>query len=263
SYRPGRSQTRCGTRPWRRSARSAGTACADAWARRCRSWRGMRRSPVARPPGTGSRPARSLDHLDRRNGVAPDRPVTELALVVQAPAIRLAVGLYAAGYSAPGADRHEAEPTGYVVALRRRVAARVSRSTLRVGVLTPAVRRARRARTAGVHRSRAHGREVDVGRGRLPFGRVAGVEAPTVHLGVRGHAAGALIETRAHRRERESARDWDEGKRPRGRRRSIPELAHVVDPRTVRLMARGHAAGMIFARAHHRERQSARIHGCR
>src|SRR5205807_8039702 len=118
-------------------------------------------------------------------------PVAELTLVVQAPAIRLAVGRHAAGVSSSGADRHEAEPTRYGESLRRRVAGRVSGSALCVGVLTPAVRRARRARTAHVHRSRAHDREPDVGRGRLTLWRVAGVEAPTVHRGVRGHAAGA------------------------------------------------------------------------
>src|SRR5437588_10017773 len=106
-------------------------------------------------------------------------PVAELTLVVQAPAIRLAVGRHAAGVRSPGADRDEAEPTRYGESLRRRVAGRVSGSALCVGVLTPAVRRARRARTARVHRPRAHVRETDVGRGRQRFWWVGGIDAHT------------------------------------------------------------------------------------
>src|SRR5437588_7843917 len=91
-------------------------------------------------------------------------PVAELTLVVQAPAIRLAVGRHAAGVSSSGADRHEAEPTRYGESLRRRVAGRVSGSALCVGVLTPAVRRAGGVRTARVHRSCAHDQEPYDGR---------------------------------------------------------------------------------------------------
>src|SRR5205807_9082548 len=98
-------------------------------------------------------------------------PVAELTLVVQAPAIRLAVGRHAAGVSSSGADRHEAEPTRYGESLRRRVAGRVSGSALCVGVLTPAVRRACRASTARLHSSSDDYREADDGRRRLTFRR--------------------------------------------------------------------------------------------